>query len=105
MPRKKAKPTGTELTVGPAPTVRTGDDCRQYSTFVKSPQHDATRANGSDNASCPKPRVRALPLDLSRQIDCCIYLEESIVDPLTRRFASILRRRLEEHVPVDGGQL
>lgn len=47
------------------------------------------------------PRAVGLPLDLSRQIDAAVFLEESIVDPLTRRFAAILRRRLEESIPTE----
>ena len=50
------------------------------------------------------PRAVGLPLDLSRQIDCCLYLEETITDPLTRRFAAILRRRLEESIPTESRQ-
>lgn len=52
----------------------------------------------------PPPRAVGLPLDLSRQIDAAVFLEESIVDPLTRRFAAILRRRLEESIPTESRQ-
>lgn len=87
MPRRKKTPTGGTVGAGAAGQVAAVQAIEsQYSTR---------------RAQNQPPRAVGLPLDLSRQIDCCLYLEETITDPLTRRFAAILRRRLEESIPSE----
>lgn len=83
MTRRKKTPAGGTAGVGAAGQVAaTNASAPQYSTPVK-------------------PRQSGLPLDLSRQLDCATYLEESIRDPLTKRFAAILLRRLQENIPAE----
>lgn len=90
MPRRKKTPTGGTVGASAAGQVAAIQPIES--------QYSARRAQSQP------PRAVGLPLDLSRQIDCCLYLEETITDPLTRRFAAILRRRLEEGIPSDGGR-
>lgn len=90
MTRRKKTPTGGTVGAGAAGQVAASQPIEsQYSTR---------------HARKQPPRAVGLPLDLSRQIDCALYLEESIVDPLTRRFAAILRRRLEESISTESRQ-
>lgn len=87
MTRRKKTPAGGPAGAGAAGQVAAVQPIEiQYSTR---------------HARKQPPRAVGLPLDLSRQIDCCLYLEETITDPLTRRFAAILRRRLEESIPSE----
>lgn len=90
MTRRKRTPTGG--------TVGAGAAGQMAAVQPIESQYSARRAQSQP------PRAAGLPLDLSRQIDCCLYLEETITDPLTRRFAQILRRRLEESIPTGGGR-
>lgn len=89
MPRKKRTPAGGTAGAGAAVQVAAGQPiATQYSAVIGRSQ---------------PLRVVGLPLDLSRQIDCAVFVEETVTDPLTRRFAQILRRRLEDSIPTDGG--
>lgn len=90
MTRKKRTPAGGTAGAGAA---------GQVAAFNGSGL-DSTPHGGR----CQPPRAVGLPLDLSRQLDCALYIEETVTDPLTRRFALILRRRLEESIPTESRQ-
>lgn len=83
MPRKKGTPAGGTAGVGAAGQVAANN--------VTGPQYNRVRA----------ARQNGLPLALSQQIDCALFVEESTHDQLTRRFAAILRRRLEAGIPQE----
>ncbi len=107
MPRRKKTPTGGTVGAGAAGQVAAVQPIKsQYSTRRARTQPEAKvkkclLKSSTRRARTQPPRALGLPLDLSRQIDCCLYLEEGITDPLTRRFAAILRRRLEESIPSE----
>jgi len=48
-----------------------------------------------------KSRQAALPLNLRQSIDIAIWLEENIADPLLISLARVVRRRIEQQIPLD----